>query len=250
MLLIILWLVSHKVEAAQEYCLPGGRTSLIFIDRTTPYDNRDKKVFTSGIQKIVDRFQFGEKVIVFTINDNYVESQKTFDKCFPGCPEENVWSWFLGNCRAFEARADRANFVRDLAINIRQLLDDVQEYPRSDIARTIARVTEAISQGIGRRPDGALSSVFVFSDLIENSVEFPWPSIVRTDAESTIKKMIALNSLPSLSGAEVYVFGFGRFHNKERTPLRTETENRTRNFWSAYFMAGGASSIFIGSQLE
>lgn len=240
----------REIVAAQDYCQYGTRANLIFVDRTTAYDQGDKDTFTKGFGKIFERLQTGDRVVVQTLGGSYADSRKSFDQCVPGCLEGGVIDWIFAKCKSLEARADLTKFKRELASQIRQMLDDIQDYPHSEIARTIAQVTSELSQGIAGANGRSLAFVFVFSDLIENSEALPWPRIIEPSPERASAELAERGVTAKLSGVQVYAFGFGRFHDKLRSPLDAETERMVRDFWTLFFRDGGASTVFIGRELD
>ena len=156
-----------------DYCSYGNHASLILVDRTTSYDDLDKNVFAAGL-RIVDGLGTGDRVIIHAIKADFVRGERAFDHCMPGCPKKG-----LRLALQCPSRADRTTFVRDLAITARHLLDNPLEFPRSDIARSIARVTSSIRSPVDSASPN-LVEVYLFSDLIENSTELPWPAIVNS----------------------------------------------------------------------
>ena len=232
-----------------EYCSYGNHASLILVDRTTSYDDLDKNVFAAGLSKIVDRLETGDRVIIHAITADFVRGERAFDRCMPGCPKKGLLGWLFSECRDLRARADRTTFVRDLAITARHLLDNPLEFPRSDIARSIARVTSSIGSAVDSANPN-LVAVYLFSDLIENSTELPWPAIVNSPPRILVERLTSLGIRPDLAGAKVRAFGFGRFHDKERTPLRPVTEAKVRDFWTLFLSEGGASEVSIDQRLE
>ncbi len=146
-----------------------------------------------------------------------------------------------------QAQADFSAFRRELAKRIRGMLDDLQSYEHSDIVRTIARVTQAVvgapkSMGDARR----LVQVFIFSDLLENSMHLPWPSVVQGSRDALLKKLGSQDLLAQLDGARVTAFGFGRNHDPARSPLSATTEKRLSEFWTGFFMGSGAKDVGAG----
>jgi hypothetical protein len=127
---------------------------------------------------------------VHTIGGDYVESERAFDQCVPGCPEGGVLDWMLGQCKTLEARADLTDFRRGLAGKIREMLDNIREYPRSDIARTLSGTTSTINQSMADQTERTLASVFVFSDLIENSKILSWPNIIKLSADEAFDRFV------------------------------------------------------------
>jgi len=245
-----LFLSTYSLEAgAFEYCEYGTRANLILVDRTTAYDDQDKRIFAAGLAKIVDSLGAGDRVLMHAIVGDFAQSTRAFDQCVPGCPEQGLREWFLSDCRDLQAKADRTRFIRRLALMARGMLDDVQTFPRSDIVRSIARVTTEF-----RRADTAaaqpLDKVYIFSDLIENSTELPWPAIVEASPAVLVRRLNALGITPDLVGADVHAFGFGRFHDKKRSPLRAATEAQVRAFWRRFLRGGGAVDVRIQQRLE
>ncbi|MDH3702338.1 MAG: hypothetical protein OEU46_13570, partial [Alphaproteobacteria bacterium] len=177
-------LISFHVSIAQaaspqDYCAYGERAVLILIDRTTAYDDRDRKIFASGFERIIEALQLGDKVLVQTIADDYAKSETVFQQCLPGCPDAGFSGWLTAQCRSLQARADLTHFKRTLAGSIRQLLKNRQDYEQSDIVRTIARTTDALRNlPFEKNQNRKLALVVLFSDLIENSALLPWPAIV------------------------------------------------------------------------
>ena len=237
--------------AGQNYCQYSDRSTLIFVDRTTQYDDVDKELFVRGFERIVSSFQAGDRVSVNTIAGDYSRSERVFDRCVPGCPDSGVLSWLISTCRSMQARADFSDFRTELARTVRRLLDELQSYKRSDIVRTLARVTQAMSRVRAGTEGGRLiGDVFVFSDLLENSDHLPWPGIVRDPPAALTQHLSKLEILPRLTGARVAAFGIGRRHDSERNPLGASDENRLRDAWTAIFKAGGADNVYVGRRLE
>ena len=224
---------------------------LILIDRTTAYDNRDRKIFASGFERIVETLQLGDKVLVQTIADDYAKSETVFQKCRPGCPDTGISGWLFAKCRALQARADLTDFKRTLAGSIRELLKNRQEFEQSDIVRTVARSTGALrALPFGKDKDRKLALVVLFSDLIENSELLPWPAIVNTKRSTTLALLKGQGIAPAVEGADVVAFGFGRGHDKYRSPLKPWLERSLRRFWTQYLQSGGAKSVSIRTRLN
>ncbi len=251
MLLISLHASTAHSASPQDYCGYGERMVLILIDRTTAYDNRDRQIFASGFERIVESLQLGDKVLVQTIADDYAKSETVFQQCLPGCPDGGISGWLLGQCRSLQARADLTDFKRTLAGSIRKLLRNRQDYEHSDIVRTVARTTGALrSLPFGKDKKRKLGLVVLFSDLIENSALLPWPAIVSDNQKATFARLEDQDIVPAVDGADVVAFGFGRGHNRSRSPLQPWTERRLRRFWTKYLQSGGAKSVSIRNRLN
>lgn len=237
--------------APQDYCQYGDRTTLIFIDRTTQYDDLDKELFVRGFERIVSTFRAGDRVSVNTIAGDYSQSERVFDRCVPGCPDSGVLSWVFSTCRSMVARADFSRFRVELASSIRRMLDELRSYERSDIIRTVARVTQTASGAQVDTEDARrVRTVFIFSDLLENSSDLPWPKIIRTPPRDLMERLRRDDLLPRLDGARVSAFGIGRNHDRARSPLGAANEKRLRDFWAALLWEGAAEHVYVGRRLD
>ena len=246
-------------SASADYCEYGSRTVLFLVDRTMVYDDNDRRLMSEGLNKIVPRLQTGDRLVVQSITSDYVYGERTFDRCVPGCPSgTNFFSKFVGSCNTVEASADHRRFITGLTYVFRRFLAEEDEYRKSDIVRSVSGIIQGIVQMQQREEradpadtrDRRLGELYVFTDLLENSDEFPWPTIVTKEPDSLVAYMKSKDLLPDLQGASITVFGYGRLHDKDRVALNSTTDIRLRRFWSAYFEAGGVGSYTIGNRLE
>lgn len=248
--LLSIAVTSAQAQNRQDYCEYSQRSVAIFVDRTTQYDKRDKEIFVEGFDRILGRLSLGDRVAVHTIQDSFAESEVVFETCVPGCPDEGFMNWLLGSCKSVVARADITDFKVELARSIRALLDNPQSYPHSDIARTIATVSETYSSR-GRSDGGKpLKLVFLFSDLLENSEFLSWQKIAQLGARQASARLTNEGIQPRLSGANVAAFGIGRFHDKGRRPLAPSEEQLLKAFWNQYLETGDPSEVYIGTRLN
>ena len=223
---------------------------LIFVDRTTSFDDIDKRIFADGFDRIMSRLRVGDRVFVQTIGGDYTKSETVFNQCLPGCPDEGLVNWLMGSCKSVIARGDLAQFRSNLAGDVRNLLEHPESYKHSDIARTVAnlsRIHAARAQKNGQAPVGL---VFLFSDLLENSTVVPWRMLAGRKAKAALEAIRREEQLPELHDAEVAAFGFGRSHDPKRSALSPPTARAVKDFWEAYFKQGGARDIYIGQYLN
>ena len=134
-----------KAQSKQDYCKYSERRILFFIDRTTEYDEKDRLLFADGIEQIFNSLDAGDEVILHTIEDEHTASQQSFRACYPGCPNSDLLGWVFGTCKSMEMRGDRARFQVALARVGRQMLGEQKEFPFSDVAATIAAVSNSYS---------------------------------------------------------------------------------------------------------
>ena len=235
-------------KASQNYCALNDEHILILIDRTTQYDERDKEILISGLSEIFEKLSAGDEVIVHTIVDEFSKSDVVFHQCYPGCPS-GFFESFFGSCKGMLARSDRARFKRKLVMVSRGILENPLSYPHSDIARTIASVTWSYADNHGN-PARDLTEVFIFSDMIENSKEIPWPNILQSDPNQILNEFRQSGFSPNLNNTQISIFGFGRGHDDNRKALPLKMEGTLKNFWIDYMKGAGASKVYIGQRLN
>src|SRR5262245_45463324 len=67
--------------SSQRYCKYGDSLTLVLIDRTTQYDDLDRKIFVEGADTLYNSLKTGERVVLQTIQQGYANSEKLFDAC-------------------------------------------------------------------------------------------------------------------------------------------------------------------------
>ena len=237
--LVSLALIHKPVEASVNYCEFSNKITLLVVDRTTFYDDTDRRTLIDGLSNLYNDLSVGDRLVVHTITDDRAMSDKIFDSCYPGCPEGGLVSWLVSSCRGGLARSDLVEFKRRLAEKLRAILFEHERYPRSAIVETLASVTTLYySYGLKR--------VVIFSDLLENSLIFPWPAIVTGNTRSLVMDAAKLELIPDVSGLPVVGFGVGRRHDSERSPLLPHHRYKLERFWRGLLDAAGAESVAIG----
>ena len=240
---LLLWLAAMPAAAANvDYCqLPGGSLTLLVVDRTSPFDTKDRALFAEGVAQVFEQLQPGDRLEAHTLGADHGASQRVFAACKPGCPEQGFVAQLLGDCREMQARRDaltvRARLVRELGA----LLEAREEHPASAILETLAAVRRQYPQAPAR--------LVLYSDLLENSTQAHFGRKGVPDAEALLDKLKARQLLPDWGGAQVQVFGFGRGHDPQRRGLSPGALQSLEAFWQGYFRRAGATSIHIGSNL-
>lgn len=219
-----------------KYCAPQADNVVIYIDRTTNYDDTDKRALVDGISRIFAALQGGERIAVRTIADNFGASTSLIDSCMPVCASKGLLGdLFSSDCTEGLAINDR-NHLRDRIVKqLQQLLDDYSELPYSEIVRTIAMssVTEI-------RP-GRHNRLYLFTDLIENSVYMPGKAFFNDSNDKLLAKVAADQLVPDLGGAEVVVFGVGRSGKPGRPTLEQPLLVKLTDFWKRFFALAHAN---------
>jgi hypothetical protein len=237
-------------QGSHDYCQYGKRTVLIFVDRTTAYDDIDKKIFVDGFDRIMARLNVGDNVVVHTIQDKHTNSSIVFNACLPGCPDEGFVNWLVGSCKSLIARGAHSRFRLDLAKSIRDLLDHPQSFRYSEIVRTLINVTNTYAARARNDRRAKIAQVFVFSDLLENSTLIPWRILKSGNGARALQILNGVDIRPAIAGARVATFGFGRNHGNRRRPLTPSQDRALRKFWQAFFKLGSASDVYIGQYLD
>ena len=69
-----------------KYCSKKADNVVVYIDRTTPYDDIDKKDLIDGVSRLFETLKGGERFSMRTIADNFAASTNLLDECLPGVP--------------------------------------------------------------------------------------------------------------------------------------------------------------------
>lgn len=224
------------------YCSYGKSHSLLLVDRTTVYDDQDRETLNSGLVALADHLGPGDRLTIQTLSDNPSGSSVVFDACRPGCPPQGLGDWIVNGCRAVIAKKDYRKFEAELVAKVAPLTKTSEEYKVSEVARTIANVTRDLASA-------KIHSLYIFSDMLENSALVPWMEFSTAPPEATLDKFRQFNIKAALSGVNVFVFGFGRSHDLARSALPADVEDRIRSFWQRYFEDGGVASLKVGQRL-
>jgi hypothetical protein len=221
-------------EREAGYCRYSERATMFLIDRTSQYDEVDQAVVRRSLGSVIDDLEPGERIELSTIGRHYSASESVFDGCMPGCPPTNNP---LAACSGLRAQRDARVFRHQLQRALRPLMDNEADVPNSDITGTIARLTR------NHTGTNAMSRFILFSDMLENSQALPWSRFRTNSVEESMVVVEQYHLTPQLSGAEIAIYGFGRSHDPGRPPLSADLDLKLRNFWQAYFSAGGAAEI-------
>jgi hypothetical protein len=97
--------------------------------------------------------------------------------------------------------------------------------------------------------NGHKLSLYIYSDLIENSEYLPGRKFFSTPVPQLVTMLQKDKLIPPLKDAEVHIAGVGRGGTKERRPLTVAEQRKVTEFWNAYFKLSGANSIDIGQNI-
>ena len=169
-----------------------------------------------------------------TIEDAPQNSKTVFERCYPGCPQAGLWEWIKGSCREMKARAGALGFKHDLARLGKALLKEPARFTHSAIGETLG--TKGLEHHRRKHP---LKHLFVFTDLLENTPEMPWPRILQRSGEAYVRDR---EMTGAINGVEATVFGVGRSHEANRKALDGRTVKQIKRFWTEAFKTMGAKS--------
>lgn len=237
--LLVIWAVlgaSPALAVAGKYCSPTADNIVVYIDRTTNYDDKDKKDLVDGVSKLFAALQGGERFSIRTISDSFTTSTSLIDACVPVCVSKGfLGDLFSSDCTEGVAINDKNHLRNRLVQQLEGLLNAYSDLPYSDIVRTIAQTAGSEIR------KGQRNRFFLFTDLIENSDYLPGKEFFSTRNDKLIAKLTADKLVPDLNGAEVTVFGVGRSGTPGRPPLQQALLSKVLDFWHRYFAAAHAS---------
>jgi hypothetical protein len=232
---------AFSIARANETYVCAERTEgvLLFVDRTTPFDDIDKDILSKEFDLVVGSLRPCQKLSVYTIAGSNTSTQLLFNSRFPGCPVGESPDYLFGRCSTQKVRSDRSAFRSRVAATLRELLRKTDSHDRSEITQTISEITRTYSG------DARIERIYIFSDLLENSRLLVWPKILSSKPASLIRSLRELNEIPAVQAIDVYVFGIGRSDEKGRRTLEAREEMALKLFWVELFAAGGAKSVRI-----
>ncbi len=244
LLLLLLLPVKDAISATQDYCSQGeGKAALFLIDRTSVYDDQDKKYFANGVDVLFKQLQTGERLIIHTLTEDFSDSKKIFDACRPGCMEQGLASGLFSQCRASRAKVDERKYVRDVLTSVKPMISIQEKHPNSEIIETIAFMMQEYEQNKPAR-------LIIFSDMIEHSRLAKFGHLKEKDIQPLLDELDRLGLIRPMQGIEVEVFGFGRDHSAQRRGLKAELKRNIEQFWQAYFKRANAGKFHLGRNLN
>ena len=244
LLLLLLLPAKEAFAAKQDYCSQGdGKTVLLLIDRTSAFDEQDKKSFANGVDVLFKQLQTGERLIIHTLTEDFAVSKKIFDACRPGCLEQGLVSGLFSQCRSSRAKLDERRYIRDVLSSVKPMISTQEKYPNSEIIETIAFMMQEYEHFMPAR-------LIIFSDMIEHSRLAKFGHLKEKNIPALLDKMDRLGLIKPMQGVDVEVFGFGRDHSAQRHGLKAEQKRNIEQFWQAYFKRAQATRFHLGRNLN
>jgi len=130
--------------ATAKYCSPKADNVVVYVDRTTNYDAKDKRDLLDGVSAIFGALKGGERFSIRTIADSFASSESLIDACMPVCASQGFFGdLFSSACTEGVAINDR-NHLRDRVVAmVEKLLDSYSDLPYSAIVQTLALTANA-----------------------------------------------------------------------------------------------------------
>ena len=196
MFLFLLAAASPRPVVAQaidwtRYCAPEGSDILLFLDVTTPYDAQDKTILVDGLQRIVADLKGGDRIIIRTIGDSAIHSERLLDKCIPYCPPKGFWEDLFSDCTGGLILNHKRMLIGEMRSKTRARLDNFRELEYSDIVTTVALVSR---EELTARKE---AEMFLFSDLIENSPFMPGGEFLMLPNDGLLKRVADNQLVPN-----------------------------------------------------
>jgi hypothetical protein len=224
-------------NATSDFCDETADNVVVYVDRTTPYDEADKTALIDGVSRLFESLEGGERFAIRTVAENFAASASLLDACVPFCPSKGFLDDLFSDCTEGVVINARQHLREEVVGQLRALLENFVELPNSEIVRTIAR-TSSVELRRNR-----LNRLYLFTDLIENSVYLPGKQFFSEDNEDLLRRVAADGLVPDLAGVEVRVFGVGRAGTPERRALEQELLQKLIGFWEGYFAAANTTVI-------
>ena len=219
-----------------KYCSDGADNVVVYIDRTTPYDDIDKKDLVDGVSRLFETLDGGERFSMRTIADNFAASANLLDECVPVCHSSSLLGDLFSGCTEGVVINDKKHLRQTVVQQLKDILTDFVELPNSEIVRTLG--LSASSEFRAGRPN----RFYIFTDLIENSQYLTGKTFFTTKNSVLLPRIAKDGLIPDLHGATVRIFGVGRGGNPgDRRPLDQALLEKLLGFWRGYFEAADAT---------
>ncbi len=245
----LLTLSGGWAAAATDYCQGGTKTIVFLIDRTTAFDEIDRQDLVTGLDPLFSYLGSGDRLIVQSVNDDFNRSARLLDFCKAQCPDAGFIGNLMSTCSTINARRDLVLQKDEVARVMMRVLQEIEQYERSDIMATIGSVSKDLAFATQAGRTKPLRMMILFSDLLENSQPVPWPQITQSNPR-TKAKFAEIVQQGALTGVDVVAFGVGRSHAPVRPALDRQSLTRVDENWREFFRVAGAKSFRVVRRLE
>lgn len=237
--LLIAWssnLAARPLEASDTSASGRHGATLLFIDFTTKPDVRDARILLAGVAKILEASEMAGRFMVKSITESYAQSEIIFEARFPDCRDTSI----LADCSIEAAKFQKRRLATRLAGELRALIKNSEGARNSDILGTIVLQTLAY---------GSISQIYVFTDGIDSVAGVHFRHASSGEVGRYCEALVRGQQAKPLSGTKLVMFGVGRNHDGDRTPLPLSDYFKLKFNWEACLNALGAAAVTIVPQL-
>lgn len=229
------------------YCPANAPTTIFLIDQTEVFDDVDKTRFAEGAIAVMNGLWAGERLDIFTVDNQPGNMTPRLSLCIPGCPDEYdrttpIWQQ---TCDRVVIERDKRGFQAIYKKIAQDYLFSGKTAPGTELLRTMSQLSSEF-QG---RP---LRKLVIFSDMLEySSLNKSISFFQEKDIAPLLKaaeKQAPLTD--AFKGVPVEAFGLGKWLGQEdkekKLDLPFGASQAIRQFWEVYFRDfAGASSVRI-----
>lgn len=244
-LILCLLMLGCAKAMAVDYCEYGKKTALLFVDRTTEYDQTDHNDLETAMNLFWESLEAGDYFALHTISDDPLASRPLYSACYARCPEMGLLEELMSACMAIPTREERLKQRYDMGSLLTDLINEPEVYSKSEIARTAVKV---ISEYSARADTGEIPKVElvqIYSDLLENSPLLPTTALLEWQPKQSIRHFLERGGIPEFHGSDVVVYGVGRSHGPDRHSLSFEQIDRVVDVWTEVFKMGNAGTVRV-----
>jgi hypothetical protein len=91
---------------------------------------------------------------------------------------------------------------------------------------------------------GSTKNIYIFSDMMNETAEFPMPRLLEIGPENMLERAKTTSLLVPLHGYSIYIYG------ASTNGLTAHSWETVRRFWELYFAAAGATLVTYSTQCE
>lgn len=226
----------------ESYCAGGPSRFVVFlVDRSDALTAEDRREFVEGAVNVLNRAPGRHFLVIHKMSDKPGALERPLKACIPGCPENlSMLESLTSSCTQPAVDRDRYLVGLRTAQILLQLAQDPEKSSKSRIVETLNILT--------RQYAGQISSIYIFSDMIENSeVVGSFYGLKSEKIESLLEKLKKKELIPSLKNVPVVAYGVGRKQNGKE--LTNDQYRVLENFWPRFFQAAG-TKIDMKRQLD
>jgi hypothetical protein len=103
---------------------------------------------------------------------------------------------------------------------------------------------KAVFESNQKSTQGASKAIWIFSDMMNETREFPMPSLLASGPEQMLERVKANGLLVPLNGYKIHIYG------ASPSGLTPQMWMTVKGFWTAYFSAAGAELVSYSAECD